>query len=457
MNNPLRFLTKLLSKNKGNIVLNEMHSAMAMPMFVHPRMGENIIRHYLEMGASGSKIDMLATAAESDYASGRVAIHQGVAVLDVSGALVARQTEGICGVSPASYEAMKADIDMLMNDSTIDTVIGRFDTPGGMAAQNLDLADFIYAQRGKGKRLVAMVDDMAYSAGYSMASAFDEIWVTRTGGVGSIGVVSYHEDRSEADKMAGLKVDYIYAGDKKVWGNPHEALGDEARAEKQEEITDMYNMFVATVARNLGMDVQAVIDTQAGTFTGAKAIEAGFAHKLGTFDELLQSIFTQRLALGSVADTIPPNAQMEQTVNNVDLAQSELSSATAKLEEAKSKLVLAQEEALKVTDEAESVEESNMQAEALAEEQAKEAETLAKAEQLQYESSIKAMCSAAGVEDSANDFIASKMEVGEVRKLLLELTASPAANIQNSTGAQLETTQASIKSGWKSAFSKVNR
>jgi ClpP class serine protease len=76
--------------------------------------------------------------------------------------------------------------------------------PGGEVSGCFDLVDAIYAIRGK-KPIWGILNEYAYSAGYAIASACDYVTVPRTGGVGSIGVITMHVDMSKAIDSAGLK------------------------------------------------------------------------------------------------------------------------------------------------------------------------------------------------------------------------------------------------------------
>lgn len=283
MSNPIQLLTRLFRRNSLNAVVSEIYAkAINQPLFVHPALGEMIVQGYLHADINQLAGDAGRRGQDRNEAT--------VGILDISGALVSRYTPGPCDSGPLSYEEIRENFDAMLADPAIHTIIGRFDTPGGMAAQNMDLSDHIYRSRGQGKRLIAMVDDMAYSAGFALASAFDEIWITRTGGVGSVGVVSYHVDQSEFNQKLGVRVDYLYAGAHKIDGHPHGPLSDDARSRFMGEITRLYDLFAETAARNLGMSVEAVKATEASTFHGEQAVKAGFAHKVGTFQELLQSL-----------------------------------------------------------------------------------------------------------------------------------------------------------------------
>lgn len=444
----LKIISRLFKKNPSNAFVSDLYSKMTQPLFVHPELGEAVMRGYLEASAS----PMLISDSERE---GFVTKSDNLAVIDISGALTAREESAPCSMPPASYETIKHDMQMLLDDPAVSTIIGRFDSPGGMASQNMDLSDFIYASRDQGTKMIAMVDDMAYSAAFGIASAFDEIWVTRTSGVGSVGVVSYHVDQSEANKRAGIKVEYIYAGDKKVLGNPHEELSDEARGMYQAEVSRLYNIFTATIARNLGLTVDAVKATEAGTFHGEEAIDAGFAHKLGTFDELLTSIVNAESSEEIVKSNLSSQALLDKKVEAI---KSEKNSEVVEPEAQAEEVNESTPEDKPVKDEAGLT--AQDRAELEVELERKELESKqheVEAELVKRDASIRALCTAAGVPESAKDFILAEMKVEDVQAMLLELTATPESNISNSNSVALKRDRSDVQSGWRKAFKKANK
>ena len=107
--------------------------------------------------------------------------------------------------------------------------------------------------------------------------------MTQTGAVGSIGVVALHADQSGADEKAGVRYDYITAGDRKADANPHAPLSDEARATLQAEVDRLYGLFTGMVARCRNLPDAQVREQQAGVYFGANAVAAGLADQVGTF------------------------------------------------------------------------------------------------------------------------------------------------------------------------------
>jgi signal peptide peptidase SppA len=160
------------------------------------------------------------------------------------------------------------------------------DSPGGHVAGNFDLVDKMFAARGQ-KPVRAFAAESAYSAAYSIASAADKIVVSRTGGVGSIGVVTFHVDVSKAVDAAGIKITFIHAGKHKVDGNAYEALPDDVKDRIQARIDELYGVFVSTVARNRAdkLDEEAVRKTEALTFTATQATSNGLADEIGSLED----------------------------------------------------------------------------------------------------------------------------------------------------------------------------
>lgn len=184
------------------------------------------------------------------------------------------------------YGYIAKAIERGLGDSDVKGIALVINSPGGEVAGNFDLVDAIYAARGQ-KPIRAFAAEAAYSAAYSIASAAERISLPRTGGVGSIGVVTSHLDLSKAYDEIGFKVTFIYAGAHKVDGNSYEPLPPAVKARIQERIDALYDVFVSTVARNRGLDEQAVRDTEALTFMAPEALAKGLADAIGSLDSSL--------------------------------------------------------------------------------------------------------------------------------------------------------------------------
>jgi signal peptide peptidase SppA len=176
-------------------------------------------------------------------------------------------------------------------------------TPGGEVAECFELVDKIFAARGR-KPIRFFAHESAYSAGYAIASAAEHIAVSRTGGAGSIGVVTTHVDISGMLDQAGYKITFVHApeGGHKVDGNPYEALPAAVKARWQDRINALYDIFVATVVRNRGMSDADVRATQAQCFTAAEAVENGLADSIAPLDDAIAAFNTDLSAADDEGD-----------------------------------------------------------------------------------------------------------------------------------------------------------
>ena len=212
-----------------------------------------------------------------------------IAVVPVLGPLAKRGSflDALFGFG--NYEDVQARFDATVADPSIDAILLEIDSPGGEAAGAFDLADRIFAARGS-KPVWAIANDSAFSAAYAIGSAADKLFLTRTGGVGSIGVLAAHVDQSGYDEKQGVKVTTITAGARKNDFNAHEPLSEDAASFLQAEVNRLYGLFVDNVSRNRSLSTDAIRATEAALFFGDDALKAGLADGVSTFESTIQSL-----------------------------------------------------------------------------------------------------------------------------------------------------------------------
>jgi signal peptide peptidase SppA len=241
-----------------------------------------------------------------------------VAVVPIHGTLV-RRTIGLEAESGlTSYAAIASQIDAALASPEVAAILLDVDSPGGESGGVFDLADRIRAA-AQVKPVWAVANDMAFSAAYALASAATKVFVSRTGGVGSIGVIAMHVDQSEKDAQDGVRYTAVFAGDRKNDLNPHEPISDEAHAFLKAEVNRVYGLFVETVARHRGIEPSAVRDTEAGLFFGQAAVAIGLADAIGTFDVALSQLLDSVSPLPNLAASHSGhfrNLQMESYMND---------------------------------------------------------------------------------------------------------------------------------------------
>lgn len=254
---------------------------------IQPEKLEEIIT-VLHLKATGVEVPYEAAAEKP------VDRQQGVAVLPLFGVIGQRMNMIMKFSGGTSTEMFARQLRALIADPEVGAILIDIDSPGGGVFGVPELAQEIFEARGP-KKIVGVANSFAASAAYWIGSAVDELVVTPSGEVGSIGVYALHTEFSEADAKAGVKNTFIKAGRLKTAGNDVEPLSEEARVYLQSNVDRYYDMFTAAVAKYRGRKVAEVREGFGeGGMVGAKdAVAMGMADRVGTFDETLARLLRE--------------------------------------------------------------------------------------------------------------------------------------------------------------------
>lgn len=218
-----------------------------------------------------------------------VEFRDGIAILSVSGPLF-RYANLFTRISGAtSYELLAQDFQQAVDDEQVSAILLDIDSPGGEVNGNAEFADLIYQARGT-KPIVAYVGGVGASAAYWIASAADEVVAHETALVGSVGTVTKLVDDSEQKRENGIR-EYVIASSQSP--NKHiDPANEDDRSRVQQTLDDLAAVFVAKVARNRGVSEATVLSDfgQGDMLVGKKAVEAGLADRLGSFESLVAEL-----------------------------------------------------------------------------------------------------------------------------------------------------------------------
>ena len=229
------------------------------------------------------EIEHRVAAAQNGPRSG-AARAQGVAVIPIYGVISPRMDLMTAMSGGTSVESVRRMFREAQADPDIGAIVLDIDSPGGAVDGVFELADEIRAARG-GKPITAVSNAQMASAAYAIGSAADEIVVTPSGQVGSVGIIAMRPDQTEADAKEGVAWNVITAGGQKATFNPHVELSEEGRSEIQAIVDDYYGMFVGAVTKSRKVSAERVKDEwQAKMFTAQKAVAAGLADRVDTLD-----------------------------------------------------------------------------------------------------------------------------------------------------------------------------
>ncbi|MBI6922189.1 S49 family peptidase [Pseudomonas monteilii] len=222
----------------------------------------------------------------------------GVQVLPVHGFLVSRGAHINACETMTSYEGLRQQLRAAIADPLVERIVLDIDTPGGSAVGAFELAADIRAM-SLIKPITGIVNFMAYSGGYLIGAACTELVVSQTSGVGSVGVIASHMERSKQLETAGVKVTTVYAGAHKNDLSPNEPLTDQSIRVLNDLVQESYQLFTGAVSVYRGMSIEAVRATEAGLYRGQAAITIGFADRLQTpqdaVDDLARAVAQSRM------------------------------------------------------------------------------------------------------------------------------------------------------------------
>ncbi len=224
-----------------------------------------------------------------------------VAAIVIAVALVATAIGRFFGASSQSYIARLDVARIIVNDpdrlNALDAIIGdpnvkallvTINSPGGTVVGGEALYHAL-VRAGEKIPIVAVMGDLATSAGYMIAVASDHI-VAREGTItGSIGVLFQTAEITDLLGKLGISVEAIKSGPLKAEPSPFSKLTPAVRRSTQILVDDMFDMFVSMVANQRNMTPQRVRSLADGrVFTGRMALKEGLVDAIGGEREALQ-------------------------------------------------------------------------------------------------------------------------------------------------------------------------
>lgn len=206
--------------------------------------------------------------------------------IEVLGSLTHRASYLNAASGMQSYQDLSRMVGEFADDQSSKVLVMEIDSPGGAVSGVFDLADKIRSVRESqpNKKIISVVNDVAASAAYLIASQANHIVATQTASIGSIGAVVVHMDHSQRLENEGIKPTIIRSSPKKMAGSSLEALSEEVSEDIQQRINSARDLFVdAVVKGRMGANEnfnaedfeKMVRGTEAGMFSAKDALEMG--------------------------------------------------------------------------------------------------------------------------------------------------------------------------------------
>jgi protease-4 len=184
-------------------------------------------------------------------------------------------------------------LDRIKADPNVKALILNVSSNGG----EITVTDIIYQaimdlKKEKNIPVYAFVQRGAYSGGYYIAMAADEITVLPTSFVGSIGVIFVSFDIEETLSKIGVRPVIIKSVEKKDIGIPFRHMTDEERKIIEKEIKALHQKFADLVTeRRTKIKKETIGEIANGLhFSAERAKEIGLIDHIAYYDPFLQSV-----------------------------------------------------------------------------------------------------------------------------------------------------------------------
>jgi signal peptide peptidase SppA len=283
-----------------------------------------------------------------------------IAILPINGALM---KEDFCGWFGTA--SLKNELNRISSTESIQTVLLLIDSPGGTVDGTQALADAIKASP---KQTIAVIDGMACSAAYWIASSADKIVATsRTDIIGSIGTMISFYDQTERLAEQGIVLREFYADASKDKNKMFsKAKQGDGKLLVSELLNPMNDIFLSSVKANRGDKLNEKETLSGKTFLAEQAQAYGLIDEVSSLDTTINNLlnntstkmkikatFTAILAfLGISAAAGSDSVELnEDQLNKIEAALPELASAKAKVAELETAAATAKEQVTALTTE----------------------------------------------------------------------------------------------------------
>jgi len=221
----------------------------------------------------------------------RLGVRNGVGILTARGPMF-RYANLFTEISGAtSYDTLRTDLQAALDSKDIRSIALNIDSPGGEVNGASELAQAIFDAR-KVKPVVAYVGGFGASAAYWLASAASEIVIADTAVLGSIGVKAAVRDTRKTEESRGVRQHEFISSQSPFKSRMADLDSEDGRARIQRLVDSQAQVFVEAVARYRGIAADDVIEKfGAGDVkVGSRAVAAGMADRLGSFEEVIADL-----------------------------------------------------------------------------------------------------------------------------------------------------------------------
>ena len=198
-----------------------------------------------------------------------------VLIISINGMIANKGMEMLEGTMS---EDVLSILDIALEDSSIKAIILKINSPGGTVIDSEKIAQKVQEVKTV-KPVYAILESIATSGGYYIASQASKIFAYNETLTGSIGVIMQIPNVADLMDKIGVKMYSMTSGPMKSMGSPYEEMTPEKREIFQALIDESYEGFLDRVSSGRNMEYKTVKEIADGRILSGKQAE-----KLGLID-----------------------------------------------------------------------------------------------------------------------------------------------------------------------------
>lgn len=277
---------------RNDLVLRECCTLFSQPWAMEPRAYDVFEQRCLSIHM-GEVLAALQVAYQLP-----ISIANGVATIPISGVLLKTVPGWVryWGMEATGYDEIRQMLTLAVTNPKVERIELRIDSPGGQVAGGMEAADAIRAAAAV-KPVTTVVEDLAASGAYWLATSAPTITAGPNAEIGSIGVYMVYRDWSKMFEAAGVKTIVIRSGEHKGMGVPGAPITEAQIAAEQEVVDGIAEHFIAQVATGRKLTAEQVRPLATGRVWLAPA---ALAH--GLIDSVTRTESRQTAGRSAAAD-----------------------------------------------------------------------------------------------------------------------------------------------------------
>ncbi|CAM4109660.1 signal peptide peptidase SppA [Vreelandella rituensis] len=227
--------------------------------------------------------------------------------------------------SPASADNIITALRSAWQAPNAEAVLIRINSPGGSPVQSQRIYHEILRLKSESltnKPVYAVIEDIGASGAYYVAAAADEIRVSPSSLVGSIGVIQSSFGAKDAMESLGIERRVFTAGDNKAFLDPFRDVTEDQVDFWQGVLNTVHQQFIADVKAGRGDRLKDDKDVFSGLiWSGEQAVAMGLADSIGDSSQISRELFDGEHRL---VDYTPSQPLFQRVVRQIGVVAMDL-------------------------------------------------------------------------------------------------------------------------------------